>query len=73
MQPCVFPAAAAFFVRFNGKASVFLAMIPVVTALLGFFMGREKLCPIQWTGVGVAFAGLILTQYVLKRNRGQKD
>ncbi|MEE3407374.1 MAG: EamA family transporter [Candidatus Cryptobacteroides sp.] len=56
-----------------GKASVFLAMIPVVTALLGFFMGREKLCPIQWTGIGVAFAGLILTQYVLKRNRGQED
>ena len=52
-----------------GRASVFLAMIPVVTALMGFFLGREVLSPLQWTGIGVAFAGLVLTQYVLKKNR----
>jgi len=54
-----------------GRASVFLAMIPVVTALMGFFIGREVLSPLQWTGIGVAFVGLVLTQYVLKRNRSR--
>ncbi|MBQ9185216.1 MAG: DMT family transporter [Bacteroidales bacterium] len=51
------------------KASVFLAMIPVFTAILGVITGTEVLTIIQWTGIAVAFCGLILTQYVKKDGR----
>ena len=51
------------------RASIFLAIIPVVTALIGATLGTEFLTPSQWTGIGIAFAGLLLTQYVLKKNR----
>ena len=51
------------------RASIFLAIIPVVTALIGAVRGTEILTPFQWTGIGIAFAGLTLTQYVLKKNR----
>lgn len=49
------------------KASIFLAMIPVVTAVIGAILGTELLTTLQWTGIGIAFAGLVLTQYVKKR------
>ncbi|MBR1405600.1 MAG: DMT family transporter [Bacteroidales bacterium] len=49
------------------KASIFLAMIPVVTAFIGAILGTELLTPIQWTGIGISFAGLVLTQYVRKK------
>lgn len=48
------------------KASVFLAMIPVFTAILGVMTGTEILGLLQWLGIAVAFCGLILTQYVRK-------
>lgn len=48
------------------KASVFLAMIPVITALAGYFTGREMLCTLQWTGIAVACTGLVLTQFAKK-------
>ena len=48
------------------KASVFLAMIPVITAVFGYFTGREVLCTLQWTGIFVACVGLVLTQFVKK-------
>lgn len=51
------------------RASIFLAIIPVVTALIGALLGTEILTALQWTGIGIAFAGLTLTQYVLKKNR----
>lgn len=51
------------------KASVFLAMIPVFTAILGVLTGTEFLCVLQWIGIAVAFCGLILTQYVKKESR----
>ena len=53
------------------RASIFLAIIPVVTALIGAMLGTEHLSSFQWTGIGIAFAGLTLTQYVLKKNRGR--
>lgn len=49
------------------KASIFLAMIPVVTAVIGAILGTELLTTLQWTGICIAFAGLVLTQYVKKR------
>ena len=51
------------------RASIFLAVIPVVTALISAVSGTEILTPFQWTGIGIAFVGLTLTQYVLKKNR----
>ena len=48
------------------KASVFLAMIPVITAVAGYITGREVLCFLQWTGIGLAFVGLVLTQFAKK-------
>ena len=48
------------------KASVFLAMIPVFTAILGVITGTETLEVLQWMGIAIAFAGLVLTQYVRK-------
>ncbi len=50
------------------KSSIFLAMIPIVTALSGFIAGTEILSVLQWMGIAVACLGLILTQYV-KKNR----
>ena len=48
------------------KASVFLAMIPVFTAILGVITGTETLEVLQWMGIAIAFVGLVLTQYVRK-------
>lgn len=45
------------------RASIFLAMIPVVTAFIGAILGTEVLNLVQWTGIAVSFAGLVLTQY----------
>ena len=49
------------------KASIFLAMIPIVTAVIGALLGTELLTPLQWTGIAIAFFGLIMTQYVRKK------
>ena len=51
------------------KASIFLAMIPVVTAFIGAILGTELLTRLQWTGIAIAFSGLVLTQYVRRRKR----
>lgn len=48
------------------KASVFLAMIPVITAIAGYITGREVLCFLQWAGIGLSFTGLVLTQFAKK-------
>ena len=44
------------------RSSIFQAMIPVVTALVGFILGQERLSLLQWTGIFVACIGLVLTQ-----------
>ena len=38
-------------------------MIPVVTAIAGIVLGTEILSPLQWIGIAVAIAGLIMNQY----------
>lgn len=48
------------------RACIFLAMIPVVTAVLGFLFGQESLGALQWAGIAVACGGLVLTQRVGK-------
>lgn len=45
------------------KSSIFQAMIPVVTAIAGIILGSEKMTAMQWCGIAVAIAGLLLTQY----------
>lgn len=43
-------------------SSVFLAMIPVATALWGVMLGEEKLKVIQWIGLVVSIIGLLAAQ-----------
>lgn len=43
-------------------SSVFLAMIPVATALWGIILGDEKLRPVQWIGLAVSILGLLAAQ-----------
>lgn len=44
------------------KSSIFQAMIPVVTALIGVLLGHEILTGLQWAGIAVSCIGLICTQ-----------
>lgn len=51
------------------KSAVLQSVIPVVTALAGIILGSELLTPLQWTGILIASAGVILSQLTLKRNK----
>lgn len=53
------------------KASVFLAVVPICTALWGFLLGDEFLRPLQWAGLGISCVGLVFAQQTarLKRSR----
>lgn len=42
--------------------SVFLAVVPLVTAVLSFLFGDERLALLQWTGLAVGLVGIYLTQ-----------
>ena len=44
------------------RTSVFLAVVPIVTALLCIMVGEERLGGLQWAGLAVAMAGIYLTQ-----------
>jgi len=48
------------------KSSVFIAMNPVVTALVGTAIGQEFLNPLQWVGIAVAVMGVIFSQIKAK-------
>lgn len=51
------------------KSSIFSALIPVVSALIAWVIGREMLTVRQWTGIVIAVLGVILSQYVPKEAR----
>lgn len=51
------------------KSSIFSALIPVVSALIAWVIGREMLTARQWTGIAIAVLGVILSQYVPKEAR----
>lgn len=51
------------------KSAVLQSIIPVVTALAGIILGSELLSPLQWTGILIASAGVILSQLTLKRKK----
>jgi len=44
------------------KTSVFLAVVPLVTAALAFLLGEELAAPMQWIGLAVGMVGIYLTQ-----------
>ena len=44
------------------KTSVFLAVVPLVTAVLSFILGSETALPLQWVGLAVGMVGIYLTQ-----------
>ena len=44
----------------SATASVVIATVPVITALLARFAYQEKLRPLQWAAIGVEFAGVLL-------------
>lgn len=44
------------------KASVFLAVVPIVTAVLSLILGEETLAPLQWLGLAIGMIGIYLTQ-----------
>ncbi len=48
--------------------SVFLAVVPLVTALLSFLFGDERLAPLQWAGLAVGLVGIYLTQTESKKS-----
>lgn len=48
------------------KSSICMAMIPVVTAVAGWFLGDEFLNSFQWFGISIALIGVVLSQYVIK-------
>lgn len=51
------------------KSSIFSALIPVVSALIAWVIGREMLTARQWIGIAIAVLGVILSQYVSKETR----
>lgn len=54
------------------RSSIFLAMIPVVTALVGYVLGTEVISRLQWGGIALACFGLILTQVAIGKKKGKR-
>ena len=44
------------------RTSVFLAVVPLVTAVLAFVLGEETLSGLQWAGLAIGLVGIYLTQ-----------
>lgn len=44
------------------KTSVFLAVVPLVTAVLAFLVGDETASTLQWLGLAIGMVGIYLTQ-----------
>ncbi len=70
----VFASAMAFFLFTIGtqkigvtKASIFTYLIPIFTATLSYFMGRETFTPLKIAGIFVVILGLSLSQLRLKK------
>jgi drug/metabolite transporter (DMT)-like permease len=48
-------------------SSVFINVVPVVTAAAGFFILNERLSPLQWGGAALVIAGVYLTTLRVRR------
>ena len=44
------------------RTSVFLAVVPLVTATLASLLGEDQLGALQWGGLAVGMVGIYLTQ-----------
>ena len=51
------------------KSSIFSALIPVVSAIIAWLIGREVLSARQWIGIVVSAIGVVMSQYTLKGRR----
>ena len=49
------------------KSSIFSALIPVAAAIIAGVLGHEDLNSRQWIGIAVSTAGVILSQYTIKK------
>jgi drug/metabolite transporter (DMT)-like permease len=49
------------------KSSIFSALIPVAAAIIAWVLGHEYLNSRQWIGIIVSTAGVILSQYTVKK------
>lgn len=49
------------------KSSIFLSMIPVVTAVAEWVMGGHVLRPLQWVGIFISCLGVVVTQITCER------
>mgnify|MGYP003301018649 FL=1 len=49
------------------KSSIFSALIPVAAAIIAWVLGHEYLNSRQWIGIAVSTAGVILSQYTIKK------
>ena len=49
------------------RTSVFLAVVPLVTAVLAFILGEETLQGLQWVGLTIGLIGIYLTQLQNKK------
>ena len=49
------------------KSSIFSALIPVVSALIAWLIGREMLSTNQWIGIGISALGVVLSQYTVTK------
>lgn len=65
----------AFAIKHLGvaRSSIFLAVVPLATALLSVLFGDERLCLTQWLGLAVAMVGLLLTQKASKSAPAQES
>lgn len=51
------------------KSSIFSALIPVVAALIAWFLGHEALNSRQWIGIAISTVGVVLSQYTFKKSK----
>ena len=49
------------------KSSIFSALIPVTAAIIAWVLGHEYLNSRQWIGIVISTAGVILSQYTIKK------
>ena len=49
------------------KSSIFSALIPVAAAIIAWVLGHEYLNSRQWIGIVISTAGVILSQYTIKK------
>ena len=49
------------------KSSIFSALIPVAAAIIAWVLGHEFLNSRQWIGIVVSTAGVILSQYTIRK------